>query len=107
MRLSAPRLGRALLRNRIDGLDRRIIRLLAARQRLTDAMAAFKTADAVRDEQRIAAVLSHVRNQAEMLDLCPDLIEGMWRRLMEVSARRQERRLRGARRHALRRSPCG
>lgn len=100
MRTSAPRLGRALLRNRIDALDQRIIRLLAARQQLTDAMAAFKTADAVRDDQRIAAVLSRVRNEAATLGLCPDLIEAMWRRLMEASAKRQERRLRRARRHA-------
>lgn len=107
MRLSAPGPGRALLRNRIDGLDRRIIRLLAARQRLTDAMAAFKTADAVRDDQRILVVLSRVRNQAEALGLCPDLIEAMWRRLMEVSAQRQEGRLRGSKRHASGRPPCG
>lgn len=86
--------GRALLRSRIDAIDERIIWLLAARQRLTDAMAAFKTADAVRDDQRIAAVLSGMRSQAEALDLCPDLVERLWGLLMEASAGRQERRLR-------------
>ena len=86
--------GRALLRSRIDAIDERIIWLLAARQRLTDAMAAFKTADAVRDDQRIAAVLSRMRSQADALDLCPDLVERIWGLLMEASAGRQERRLR-------------
>ena len=84
---------RALLRSRIDVIDERIIWLLAARQRLTDAMAAFKTADAVRDDQRIAAVLSHMRSQADVLGLCPEVVERIWALLMEVSAGRQERRL--------------
>lgn len=85
---------RVLLRSRIDAIDERIIRLLAARQRLTDAMAAFKTAGAVRDDQRIAAVLSRIRTQAQALDLRPELVEQIWSLIMEASAGRQERRLR-------------
>lgn len=85
---------RSLLRARIDDLDRRLIRLLAARQALTDAMADFKAPDAVRDDRRIAAVVAGVRREAAAFDLSPDLAETLWRQLMEASARRQEDRLR-------------
>ena len=86
--------GRGLLRARIDDLDRRLIRLLAARQGLTDAMAVFKTPDTVRDDHRIAAVVARVRREAAARELSPDLAEALWRQLMEASARRQEDRLR-------------
>ena len=93
MKPAAPCRERRLLRRRIDALDRRVVRLLADRQELTDAMAEFKTQDAVRDEERIAEVLARLRVQAQGLDLPVDLVEVVWRRLMEASARRQERLL--------------
>jgi chorismate mutase len=93
MKPAAPGLERTRLRRRIDALDRRIVRLLADRQELTDAMAAFKTKDAVRDEARMSEVLARLRVQAEALDLPVDLVEVIWSRLMEISARRQERLL--------------
>jgi len=67
------------------------VTLLALRLKVADAMAAFKSPGTVRDPARIAAVIDHVRQLAETVDLSPDLIEALWRQLMEASADRQTR----------------
>ncbi len=81
------------LRVRIDLIDRDLVTLLARRQYVTDAMVAFKQPGAVRDDQRIASVIANVRRASAALDLSPDLVERLWRQVMEASALRQEERL--------------
>ncbi|NBB59833.1 chorismate mutase [Pseudomonas sp. ODNR1LW] len=75
----------------LDRIDRRLVILLALRLKVADAMAAFKSPGTVRDPARIAAVIAHVRQLAETVDLSPDLIEALWLQLMEASAVRQAR----------------
>jgi isochorismate pyruvate lyase len=76
----------AEVRAGVDAVDRLIVELLATRFRLMDAAARIKpTRDKVRDEERKAAVLEHVRMEAERAGAPSDLIVGLYDGLVEAS----------------------
>lgn len=81
-------------RARIDEINERVVELLAERQAVVDELCALK-ADAdrtVRDPEREAELLAHVRSVAEDEGLPPDLAETLFEVILEHSVQRQRRR---------------
>ena len=83
----------AELRVEIDRLDRALVALLADRAGYIDRAAELKPAEGLpaRIDARVEDVTAKVRAAAEARALDPDLIEDLWRRLMEWSIAREER----------------
>ena len=80
-------------RARIDEINERVVELLAERQAVVDELCDLK-ADAdqtVRDPEREAELLAHVRSVAEEVGLPPDLAETLFEEILEYSVRRQRR----------------
>ena len=76
----------ARLRVAIDGLDARLIRLLALRQGYIERAATLKTdRGTIRDEARIEAVMEKVMAEARTAGLSLGLAEALWRVLIERS----------------------
>jgi isochorismate pyruvate lyase len=76
----------AELRAEIDSLDRKLVTLLALRQRYIERAAKIKARrQEIRDEARIADVLAKVTAAAEPAGLNPDIARAVWRELMEGS----------------------
>lgn len=72
------------VRTEIDAIDRQIIALLGQRIGYVQAAAAFKTdAAAVRADERVKAMLAVRRQWAEEEQLPPDLVEQVYRTLVE------------------------
>ena len=79
--------GLARLRDRIDRLDRVLVRRLAERQRLVEAVARTKADPGrARDTDRMVAVMTHVLRNAAEQGLSPDIAEPVWRVLMDRCA---------------------
>lgn len=75
------------LRARIDQLDRVLVRRLAERQRLVEAVARLKADPGrVRDPVRIEAVMANVIHAASIGGLSRAIAEPVWRELMDRSA---------------------
>ena len=75
------------LRQRIDHIDRALVRQLAERQRLVEAIARLKADPRrVRDPVRIEAVLANVIHTAASGGLSRAIAEPVWRELMERCA---------------------
>ncbi|MEU8055002.1 chorismate mutase [Microbispora bryophytorum] len=71
------------VRRRIDELDARLTTLLAERQRLVRAAAAFKTDEqAVRAPDRVERVVTAARERAEHEGLSPEVAEAVWRAMI-------------------------
>ncbi|XVQ88902.1 chorismate mutase [Microbispora siamensis] len=71
------------VRRRIDELDARLTTLLAERQRLVRAAAAFKTDEqAVRAPDRVERVVTAARERAEREGLPPEVAEAVWRAMI-------------------------
>jgi len=71
------------VRSRIDALDTELVRLLADRESLVRAAAAFKTdADAVRAPDRVEQVIAAVRERASAEGLSPTVAETVWRAMI-------------------------
>ena len=71
------------VRARIDALDAELIRLLADRQSLVRAAAAFKTDEqAVRAPARVEQVVALARERAEKEGLEPAVAEAVWRAMI-------------------------
>ncbi|MEU6413949.1 chorismate mutase [Microbispora sp. NPDC046933] len=71
------------VRRRIDELDARLTALLAERQRLVRAAAAFKTDErAVRAPDRVERVVAAARERAEREGLSPEVAEAVWRAMI-------------------------
>ncbi|MBT2206758.1 MULTISPECIES: chorismate mutase [Actinomadura] len=71
------------VRARIDALDGELVRLLAERQELVRAAAAFKRDEqAVRAPGRVEAVVALARERAEAGGLAPDVAEAVWRAMI-------------------------
>ncbi|WP_300598612.1 chorismate mutase [Niabella sp.] len=71
------------IRAEIDAIDQEIVRLIAARARFVKAAARFKKSEtAVKDEQRVAAVIESKRKLAEANDVSPELIEAVYRTMI-------------------------
>ena len=74
------------IRNRIDILDKKIVALLAERQQLIEAAGKVKPArQTVRDEARIEEVIRLVLAEARAQNLSADIVEPVWRQLIESS----------------------
>jgi isochorismate pyruvate lyase len=85
----------AEIRAEIDRLDEDLVRLFAERAGYIDRAAAIKaTVDLpARIEARVEEVVSNVRGHAETYGLPPELVEKLWRRLIDWSIAREESRL--------------
>jgi len=80
-------------RARIDEINERVVELLAERQAVVDELCDLK-ADAdqtVRDPEREAELLAHVRSVAEEVGLPPNLAETLFEEIVEHSVQRQRR----------------
>ncbi len=74
----------AEVRENIDRLDRLIVRLLAERAGYVAQAAGFKvTRDKVVDHPRIEQIIAKVRDLAEHSDTDPDLIERIYRAMID------------------------
>lgn len=87
------------LRAEIDALDERIIALLARRSQLIDRAAQIKAAEALpaRIEWRVEEVVTNARRHAAEAGLDPDLIESLWRQIIDVAINQEDRHLKGDR----------
>lgn len=75
------------LRDRIDRLDRALVRRLAERQRLVEAVARTKADPRrARDPGRVEAVIANILRSAAGEGLSPDIAEPVWRVLMDRCA---------------------
>ena len=74
------------IRAQIDALDKRLVALLAERQKLIAAAGEVKPSrDTVRDEARIEEVMHLVLAEAEKSGLAREIAEPVWRQLIESS----------------------
>lgn len=80
------------LRAELDGVDGRMLELMAARQRLVEAVAAVKGRHTpLRDRTREQAILARIRAAAVEAGLSPKIAVPVWRRLLEVSVEHERR----------------
>ena len=79
------------LRRQIDKLDVKIIELLANRSEFIDRATELKKSNGMpaRIPERIESVVSNARNASEELDLDADLVEKIWRILIDWSIQRE------------------
>ena len=79
------------LRHQIDKLDVKIIELFANRSEFIDRATELKKSNGMpaRIPERIESVVSNARNAAEELDLDADLVEKIWRILIDWSIQRE------------------
>mgnify|MGYP001324793461 FL=1 len=79
------------LRHQIDKLDVKIVELLANRSEFIDRASELKKSNGMpaRIPERIESVVSDARNAAEELDLDADLVEKIWRILIDWSIQRE------------------
>ena len=80
-------------RARIDEINERVVELLAERQSIVDELCDLKaeTGQSVRDPEREAELLAHVRSVAEEAGLPPTLAETLFETVLEHSVQRQRR----------------
>lgn len=79
-------LSMAELRQAIDTLDRRLVALLALRQRYIERAAVLKQdRGTVRDEARIEDVVAKVVAEGRAAGLSPAIADPVWRTLIEAS----------------------
>jgi isochorismate pyruvate lyase len=79
------------LRHQIDKLDTKIVELLATRSQFIDRATDLKSINGMpaRIPDRIESVVSNAREAAQELDLDSDLVEKIWRILIEWSIQRE------------------
>ena len=84
-------------RARIDTINERVVDLLAERQAIVDELCALKSnsGHSVRDPEREAELLAHVRSVAKDKGLSPDLAERLFEEILEHSVQRQRRQRKG------------
>jgi chorismate mutase len=80
-------------RTRIDEINERVVELLAERQAVVDALCEMKAEEGrtVRDPEREAELLAHVRSVADEAGLPPDLVEALFEEILAHSVERQRR----------------
>ena len=83
------------LRAAIDALDAEIVAQLAVRAGYIDRAATLKQGNGLpaRIDARVEEVVVKVRAEASQQALDPDLVEDLWRRLMDWSIAREEAKL--------------
>ncbi len=71
-------------RSEIDSVDKEIVELIAKRNEYIKQIAHFKNSvEEVKEEERIADVIAHVREQAISLGLSPNLINDLYVRMID------------------------
>ncbi len=82
----------AQIRAEIDALDEELVRLFALRAGYIDRAAVIKAQVDLpaRIDDRVEEVVSNVRRHAAIHGLPPDLVEKLWRRLIDWSIAREE-----------------
>jgi isochorismate pyruvate lyase len=85
----------AEIRAEIDRLDEDLVRLFAERAGYIDRAAEIKAEVDLpaRIEARVEEVVRNVRRHADTFGLPPDLVEKLWRRLIDWSIAREESKL--------------
>jgi isochorismate pyruvate lyase len=85
----------AQIRAEIDRLDEELVRLFADRAGYIDRAAEIKaTVDMpARIDARVEQVVGNVRRHADTYGLPPELVEKLWRRLIDWSIAREESKL--------------
>ena len=85
----------AEIRAEIDRLDEDLVRLFAERAGYIDRAAEIKAEVDLpaRIDDRVEQVVQNVRRHAETYGLPPDLVEKLWRRLIDWSIAREESHL--------------
>ncbi|MEP2718147.1 chorismate mutase [Pseudophaeobacter sp.] len=83
----------AELRRQIDDLDQMLVELLATRAGYIDRAVELKSQNGwpARIPARVDEVIENARAKADEAGLDPDLIEGLWRQLVEWSIAREAR----------------
>ena len=81
------------IRDEMDAIDRQIVALIARRVEYVRAAAQFKTSAAtVAAPERVAAVLQTRREWAEAAGVSGDVVEGIYRALVEYSISEEHKR---------------
>ncbi|MBP9185302.1 MAG: chorismate mutase [Fuscovulum sp.] len=95
MRTPADCTTMAHIRAEIDRLDEDLVRLFAERAGYIDRAAEIKAQEDLpaRIDGRVEQVVQNVRRHASVYGLPPDLVEKLWRRLIDWSIAREESRL--------------
>lgn len=83
------------IRAEIDRIDAGLVRLLAERAAYIDRAAVIKAVAGLpaRIPPRVEQVVANVRDHAQAHGLSPDLVEMLWRRLIDWSIAREKTRL--------------
>ncbi len=87
----------AELRQQIDALDGDLVAKLALRSRYIDRAVALKQAEGLPANipARVEDVVARVRDNAHASGLDPDLVERLWRQLIDWSIERESQHLGG------------
>ncbi len=95
MSQAANKTGIQELRHEIDAVDEKLIKLLAERQRLVEAIIAIKHRDGMpaRIPARIDYVIDRARSLARAHHLDPALAESLWTEMVEWFVAHEERAL--------------
>lgn len=80
------------LRAHIDALDQQLVAMLGQRRALIDRAARIKAGIGLpaRIDARVEEVVAHVRRHAVTAGLDPDLIETIWRQLIEAAIAQEQ-----------------
>lgn len=82
-------------REKIDGIDRAMIELVAQRQFYVDQAVRFKSSvQDVQSPERANQVIANVRAQAEELGVSADLVEKLYREMIQHFIQRELKELR-------------
>ena len=74
------------LRKELDLLDNELIKLVSKRFKFIEQAAIIKDdISKIRDNERIEVIIVRLRNLAEINDISPDIVEKLWRYIIELS----------------------
>ena len=83
------------VRAKIDLIDQELIEMIATRQFYVDQAVRFKrTAEDVQSPERVQQVINKVREQAIQLHTDPDLVEKIYREMIQHFIQRELREIR-------------
>ena len=74
------------LREELDLLDNKLIVLISKRFKLIEQAAIIKDDESkIRDNERIESIIGRLRELAKDNDISPDIVEKLWRFIIELS----------------------
>ena len=83
------------VRAKIDLIDQELIEMIATRQFYVDQAVRFKrTAEEVQSPERVQQVINNVREQAIQLHTDPDLVEKIYREMIQHFIQRELKEIR-------------